>query len=97
MVSFTMPASQTIESLPAPEDQRVNLRQVPALRMAAVRYSGTWSEKRYIQYKGELESWIGKKGFSIIGEAVWARYNPPFTPWFLRRNEILIPVNTDLK
>lgn len=97
VVSFTMPASQTIESLPAPEDQRVNLRQVPALRMAAVRYSGTWSEKRYIQYKGELESWIGKKGFSIIGEAVWARYNPPFTPWFLRRNEILIPVNTDLK
>ena len=97
VVSFTMPASQTIESLPAPEDQRVKLREVPACRMAAVRYSGTWSEKRYLRYKQELESWIEKKGFRIIGEAVWARYNPPFTPWFLRRNEILIPVNTDTK
>jgi effector-binding domain-containing protein len=95
VVSFTMPSSKTIESLPAPEDHRVKLRQVPACRMAAVRYSGIWSEERYIRYKLELETWIEKKGLKIIGEAVWARYNPPFTPWFLRRNEILIPVNTD--
>jgi len=65
--------------------------------MATVRYSGIWSEERYLQYKQELESWIEKNGFSIIGEPVWARYNPPFTPWFLRRNEILIPVNTETK
>jgi hypothetical protein len=65
--------------------------------MAAVRYSGVWSEKRYLRYKQELASWIEKKGFRIIGEPVWARYNSPFTPWFLRRNEILIPVSTVTK
>jgi len=97
VVSFTMPVSQTIEALPVPEDQRVKLRQVPACRMAAVRYSGIWSEKRYLRYKQELEAWIEKNGFRIIGEPVWARYNPPFTPWFLRRNEILIQVNTETK
>jgi len=41
-----------------------------------------------------LESWIKEKGLTIVGDPIWARYNPPFTPWFLRRNEILIPINT---
>ena len=97
VVSFMMPASYTMATLPTPKDPRVKLRQIPACRMAAVRYSGVWSEKRYVQYKKELESWIEEKGFRILGEPVWARYNPPFTPWFLRRNEILIPVSTETK
>jgi len=91
-VSFMMPASYTLETLPEPEDPDVTLRQVPARRMAAVRYSGFWSEKNYLRYKMELESWIHERGLTIVGDPVWARYNPPFTPWFLRRNEILIPV-----
>jgi len=95
-VSFMMPDSYTLETLPEPEDPNVKLRQVPARRMAAVRYSGFWSEKGYLRYKMELESWIHKRGLTIMGDPIWARYNPPFTPWFLRRNEILIPVNTDV-
>ena len=91
-VSFMMPASYTLETLPEPEDPDVTFRQVPARRMAAVRYSGFWSEKNYLRYKMELESWIHERGLTIVGDPVWARYNPPFTPWFLRRNEILIPV-----
>lgn len=93
VVSFMMPASYTLETLPVPEDPNVTLRQVPARRMAAVRYSGLWSEKNYLRYKMELESWIHKRGLTIVGDPVWARYNSPFTPWFLRRNEILIPVD----
>ena len=91
-VSFMMPASYTLETLPEPEDPDVTFRQVPARRMAAVRYSGFWSEKNYLRYKMELESWIHERGLTIVGDPVWTRYNPPFTPWFLRRNEILIPV-----
>ena len=91
-VSFMMPASYTLETLPVPEDPKVTLRQVPARRIAAVRYSGFWSEKNYLRYKLELESWIHERGLTIVGDPLWARYNPPFTPWFLRRNEILIPV-----
>jgi hypothetical protein len=92
-VSFMMPASYTLETLPEPEDPKVTLRQVPARRMATVRYSGFWSEKNYLRYKLELESWIRGKGLTVVGDPIWARYNPPFTPWFLRRNEILIPVD----
>ena len=93
-VSFMMPGSYTLETLPEPEDPTITLRQVPARRMAAIRYSGFWSEKGYLRYKLKLESWIHEKGLTIVGDPVWARYNPPFTPWFLRRNEILIPVDT---
>lgn len=92
-VSFTMPSSYTLDTLPEPEDPKVTLRQVPARRVAAVRYSGFWSEKGYLRYKSELESWIREKGFTIVGDPIWARYNPPWTPWFSRRNEILIAVD----
>ncbi len=96
-VSFMMPASYTLETLPEPEDPKISLRPVPAHRMAAVRYSGFWSEEKYLRYRKKLESWVQEEGLAIVGAPVWARYNPPFIPWFLRRNEILIPVeaNTD--
>lgn len=92
-VSFMMPASYTLETLPEPDDPNISLRLVPAHRMAAVRYSGFWSEKKYLQHKKKLETWIDEEGLTIVGDPVWARYNPPFTLWFLRRNEILIPVD----
>jgi len=91
-VSFMMPSSYTLETLPRPEDPKVTLRQVPARRMATVRYSGFWSEKGYLRHKADLESWIQRSGLTVVGDPVWARYNPPFMPWFLRRNEILIPI-----
>jgi effector-binding domain-containing protein len=93
-VSFMMPAAYTLETLPEPEDREISLRQVPARRMAAVRYSGFWSAKNYLRHKEELESWINAQGLTILGDSIWARYNAPFTLWFLRRNEILIPVNS---
>lgn len=91
-VSFTMPASYTLETLPIPDDPKITFRQVPARRMATARYSGFWSEKNYLQNKTDLEAWMRELGFAAGGDPVWARYNPPFMPWFLRRNEILIPV-----
>lgn len=91
-VSFMMPSNYTLATLPAPTDPKVTLRAIPAHRMAAVRYSGTWSQKRYEKHLARLRQWLAKQGLTATGEPVWARYNPPFTPWFLRRNEILLPV-----
>lgn len=91
-VSFMMPAAYSLETLPAPKDPKVVLRQVPARHVAAIRFSGSWKEKRYSRRKDELDAWIEKNGFRVTGEPVWARYNPPFLPGFLKRNEILIPI-----
>ena len=60
--------------------------------MAAVRYSGTWSRTGYEENLARLLAWLQEQGLKSIGEPVWARYNPPFMPWFLRRNEVLIAV-----
>lgn len=94
-VSFMMPAAYTIETLPTPENNQVILRQIPGRRMAAVRYTGLWSQKGYLKNKLKLEGWIKENGLHTVGDPIWARYNPPFTPWFLRRNEILIPIASD--
>jgi len=94
-VSFAMPASFSLETLPIPDNGTISLRRVPSHRVAAVKYSGFWSEKKYLRYKQELEAWMQANNYKGIGEPVWARYNPPFSLWFLRRNEILIPIATD--
>jgi effector-binding domain-containing protein len=89
-VSFMMPASYSMETIPEPVDPAVVLREVPAYRAAVIRYSGRWSEKGYQKHLDSLLEWIDQNGLVISGEPVWARYNAPFTPWFMRRNEILI-------
>ena len=91
-ITFTMPKGYTLDTLPKPNDPRVVLKQIPAQRFAAVEYSGTWSEDRYNEQRLKLETWIRLNGLESTGAATFARYNPPWTPWFLRRNEVLIPV-----
>ncbi len=93
-VSFMMPQSFTMQSIPRPTNAEIRLREVPARRMAAVRYSGFWSEARYTRHLEQLQEWIKNKGLTPAGDPVWARYNPPFTPWFMRRNEVLIPLES---
>lgn len=91
-VSFMMPASSSYETLPKPNNSDVVLKQVPERYIASIEYSGFWSETSYKENKNKLQAWISKNGYQVIGEPIWARYNDPFTLWFLRRNEILIPI-----
>lgn len=92
MVSFMMPSTFSLDTLPKPNDPKVKIRKTPKQLIAAIEYSGFWSESNYLEHKSELETWIVSKGYKQIGEPIWARYNAPFTPWFLRRNEVLIPI-----
>lgn len=88
VVQFTMPASFALAALPEPLDPRVTLRQEPARRMAVWSYSGTWSEARYEAQLARFRTALAREGLSVAGEPTWARYDPPWTPWFLRTNEI---------
>jgi len=91
-ITFLMPSALTMETLPEPLDSRVKLVKIPGRLMAALNYSGTWSRERYEEKEKRLKELIRQRGLKIEGEPVFARYNPPFMPWFLRRNEVLIPV-----
>ncbi|MEJ2384621.1 MAG: heme-binding protein [Xanthomonadales bacterium] len=89
-VRFVLPAGYTLETAPEPNDAAVSIREVPAHRAAVIRYSGTWSEGRYREHLARLREWLDARGLEATGDPVWARYDAPYMPWFLRRNEILL-------
>ena len=91
--AFVMERKYNQETLPAPNDPRIRIVERPARVMAVRRYSGGWSEDRYRQNEGALLKALTTDRVEVIGEPVFARYNAPFTPWFLRRNEVMIEVD----
>ena len=88
LVQFVLPKGVTQASAPEPLDKRVTLRDIPTTRVAVIRYSGFWSEANYNQHLEKLQAGLRAAGLTWLGEAVYSRYDPPFMPWFLRRNEI---------
>jgi hypothetical protein len=91
-ITFMMPSAYSMETLPEPMDERIELKKVPGQVVASLRYSGTWSRKRYEEKRAQLMSILLERGLKPVAEPIYARYDPPFMPWFLRRNEVLIPV-----
>jgi len=92
LVAFTLPSTYTLATAPKPRDPTVRIREVPPQLIACWRYSGRWTLANYRDSETLLRERIKSRGLVVRGEPVLARYNPPFTPWFLRRNEVLIPV-----
>jgi hypothetical protein len=91
-VSFVMPAKYTLDTIPQPTNPSVVVKEIPGFKAAVIRYSGTWSQKRYEVKKDLLEEYMKQNGLNAAGEPIWARYDPPFQLWLLRRNEIVIPI-----
>jgi hypothetical protein len=91
-VAFIVPAKYTLDTVPQPTDPAVQIRAVQAQLTAAWRYSGRWTTANYQEHEAELRRAIAARGLKATGEPILARYNPPFMPSFLRRNEVLIPV-----
>ncbi len=94
-VGFVMPGTYTrIEDLPAPNDPAVTLRAIPEQLVIVDKFSGRWSESIYQQRLKKLETVARAQNYAIAGQARFARFNPPWTPWFMRRNEIQLPIST---
>jgi len=91
-IAFVLPSAYTLDTAPVPTHPAVRLAQVPARRMVAVRYSGAWSVGNYQEALARLAAFAEQRQLVLSGEPVYARYDPPFMPWFLRRNEILMEV-----
>ncbi|MEL6979392.1 MAG: heme-binding protein [Pseudomonadota bacterium] len=91
-VRFIMPKRYSLEELPQPVSGDVALVEIPARRMAVIRFSGAWSDERFAQKAKALIAWMTAQGFKAAGPPVFAYYNDPMTPGFLRRNEVLVEV-----
>jgi hypothetical protein len=90
-VRFIMPAQYQLDQLPAPAGGEVHLSQIPARRVAAIRFSGRADDGSIAAKEAELRAWMAGRGLSAAAAApVFAYYNDPLTPGPLRRNEVLI-------
>ena len=88
-IHFVMPSQYTLATLPKPLNPQVQLREIPAKTFAALTYSGINTESTVQEQTVKLLDWIKKQQIETIGNPQLARYNPPWTLPFLRRNEIL--------
>jgi len=87
---FVMPSQYTLGTLPKPNNPKVTLQELPARRMAVLRFSGLAGEEKAAKKTAELLDWLKSKNISPIGTPELARYNPPWTLPFLRRNEVMV-------
>ena len=89
VVAFVLPASMTLETAPVPTNPDVRVRAVPERVAAAVAYRGRWTRSAYEHHLDELQDAVLAAGFVPVGPPRFARYDAPFKPWFLRRNEVV--------
>ncbi len=92
VMSFAMPSAWTLATLPEPTDPRVTLREAPPRQIAVLRFSGLWSDARFAEQERLLRARLATSGWQVTGPAESLRYDPPWTLWFLRRNEVALPV-----
>ena len=91
-IAFVMPEGFTLVRTPKPLDNRVKILEVPERVVAALRFSGRWSNSLFKKKSKELLEELKKANISTVGNFFSMRYNGPFTPWFMRRNEVAVPI-----
>lgn len=91
-VAFIMPSEWTMDTLPAPNDPNVRLRETAPRRMAVIAFSGVMNDRRAEAHRGELEAFLAERGLQAQGAPTYASYNPPWIPGPFRRNEIWIEI-----
>ena len=93
-VAFVVPRKYTRDTVPQPTDPQVRIREVPARSVAVWRYSGRWTEENFRGHERELRAKLVALDLKPVpgDSAIIARYDAPFIPWFMRRNEVLIPL-----
>ena len=94
-MAFVMPSELTAETTPEPLDSRVKIDEVPARLMAVLRFSGSWSDAHFEEKTKELLDELKNANIKTKGPVFTMLYNPPFTPSFLRRNEVAIEVEAE--
>lgn len=90
--AFVMPKQYTLSDLPSPNSSALKLKEVPSRLMAALTFSGSVNQNRLQEKQQALLNWITEKHYLPLGSLQLARYNPPFIPGFLKRNEVMIEI-----
>jgi hypothetical protein len=93
-MSFVLPGKYTLDTAPVPASTEVQLNRIEAKKVAVITYSGRWNEKLLRENSQRLLAWAAKMGLDAVSSIRMAGFNPPYTLPFLRRNEVMIDVQT---
>ena len=88
-VSFVVPKKFNLQNVPQPDNQSVKIINNPNLKVIAITFSGLFSDANIKENETKLRNYIKQKGLKIEEPAIYASYNAPWTPWFLKRNVVL--------
>jgi effector-binding domain-containing protein len=91
-ISFVMPSSYTLESLPTPNDIRVKLIEIQAQKVATIQFSWYRTTARVLSLQKQLLANLARDGVTVVGQPSYAGYNAPWTPPWLIRNEVLVQI-----
>ena len=89
-MAFVMPAKLNTQRVPRPSDDSVKVRDLAAGRFAVMRFSGGRNAKREAETLGRLKTWMAANGLGASSPPVYGYFDPPWTPSFLRRNEVML-------
>lgn len=92
VISFTMPSRYSMDDVPTPNNKAVIIRYSPPHHAAVIRFSGYTTEAKIQKKAKELAAWAAQNDVTLTGELLLSRYNPPWIPGFIRRNEIAFVV-----
>ncbi|MNI79296.1 SOUL heme-binding protein [compost metagenome] len=92
VVAFVRPAGLTVETAPVPDESRVKIREVPGALSAVARFTGNGSAAAFQRHTVALTEALQLADLTPIGSPRFARFDPPFKPWFLRHNEVVLDV-----
>ena len=91
-VAFYLPQDFTIDTAPQPNDPRVQIKPIAGKKMAAIQFSGSWGKDGFDEKEIALRTYLETQQIAYEDKPIIARYNAPFTPWFLKRNEVIFPL-----
>lgn len=91
-IAFSMPRSYTLETLPTPNDSRIQIVTIPEKKMAVIRFSWYRTDARVFAKKKELLDTLKKEGVETVGVPQYAGYNAPWTPPWMTRHEVLVEI-----
>jgi hypothetical protein len=92
LMAFVLPSNYSVATAPVPLDTAVIIKEIPAKKVAVIRYSGNLSEQAIEEKSEELQNWLSEQGYKAISPSRSAAYDPPWTLPFLRRNEVHIDI-----
>lgn len=91
-VAFVLPPGYTLETVPPPNNPSIRIREIPTRRLAVLRFSGYATNPVVEEKRERLAALLARDGLRPAGGFVEAYYNPPWTPPFMRRNEVMVEI-----